>query len=113
MDFFPPMIHGTLREHYLLLFAAAGGIAMTAGFIGAWIGARLAASAALRQVEASRPESVDAREIRELAISVEAIGLEVERIAEAQRFVAKVLVERRDALAAPPVRRDHGSITPH
>jgi len=113
MNVFPPMMHGTLREHYLMLFGAAGGIAMTAGFVGSWIGARFAARAAMRQSDEARRTALQPEQIRELSSSVEAIALEVERIAEAQRFVAKVLVERRDALPSLPAHRSAGEITPH
>ena len=113
MDIFPRMIHGTLREHYIILFGAASTVAVFAGFVGAWIGARFAAAAAIRIAEAKGREVMDAGQIRDLASNVEAIGLEVERIAEAQRFVAKVLVDRRDVIPAPPVRREAPEITPH
>ena len=113
MDFFPRMINGTLREHYILLFGAASTVAVFAGFVGAWVGARFAAQSVIRAVDAKNRDSLDAGQVRELANSIESIGLEVERIAEAQRFVAKVLVERRDVLPAPPLRRDATEITPH
>ena len=113
MDIFPRLIHGTLREHYILLFGAASTIAVVAGFVGSWIGARFATQAAIRAADAKNREAIDASQIRELANSLETIGLEVERIAEAQRFVAKVLVERRDVLPAPPSRREANEITPH
>lgn len=114
---FPPIFIGTLREHYLLLFGAAGAVATVAGFIGAWIGARLAAGSVARKVLAridvqrmSRPEL---EELRLLSQSVEAVAIEVERVAEAQRFVAKILVERSEARLAAPPRHDAGQITPH
>lgn len=113
MSVFPPMIQGTLREHYLLLFGSAGVFATGAGFIGAWLGARSATRAALRQTEEASRRALQPEQIRELSNSVEAIGLEVERIAEAQRFVAKVLVERRDAMPPIPPRRAVGEITPN
>ncbi len=114
---FPPLLVGTLREHYLLLFGAAGAIATVTGFIGAWLGAKMAARSAARAVlteidfrRAGRPEM---EELRLLSQSVEAVAIEVERIAEAQRFVTKVLVERGDAKLPAPSRRDVGQITPH
>lgn len=113
MHILPPLMHGTLREHYILLFGMAGSVALVAGFVGAWIGARLAGRGAIRQAEAASRESVNPAQIRELAESIETIGLEVERIAEAQRFVAKVLVERRDAIPAPSTRQEQTAITPH
>ena len=113
MDIFPPLIHGTLREHYLLLFGSAGAFAMAAGFVGAWWGARRATRAAFRKLEATTAEALNAGQLRALLDSVEAIGLEVERVAEAQRFVAKVLVERNEAVPTPPSRREPNQITPH
>lgn len=113
MDIFPRLINGTLREHYILLFGAASTVAVVAGFVGSWVGARYAARSAIRAVEAKSREAVDSGQIRDLANSIETIGLEVERIAEAQRFVAKVLVERRDMLPTTAARREASEITPH
>jgi hypothetical protein len=97
----------------LLLFGSAGVFAAGAGFIGAWFGARMATRAARRQAEETSRGVLHPDQIRELSNNVEAIGLEVERIAEAQRFVAKVLVERRDAVPPIPPRRAVGEITPN
>jgi hypothetical protein len=113
---FPPVFIGTLREHYLLLFGAAGAIATVAGFVGAWLGARMAARSAARavvaQLEYARDTRPELEELRLLSQSVEAIAIEVERIAEAQRFVTRVLVERADPKLAAPGRREVGRITP-
>jgi hypothetical protein len=113
MSVFPPIIYGTLREHYILLFGAAGAVATGAGFVGAWFGARLAGRSAMRQLDEARRTALQPEQVRELSANVEAIAIEVERIAEAQRFVAKVLVERHDALPAIPPRRPASEITPH
>ena len=43
MELFPPLFHGTLREHYLLLFGVAGGIALVTGLVSAWVGAYVGA----------------------------------------------------------------------
>ena len=114
---FPPLFIGTLREHYLLLFGAAGGIATVTGFVGAWIGARVAARGAARAMlaewEQRRMGRPEFDELRLLSQSVEAVAIEVERVAEAQRFVAKLLSERGDARLPAPPRRDVGQITPH
>ena len=112
LDIFPPMINGTLREHYLLLFGSAGAFALIAGFIGAWVGARLASRSALQRAT-QHGTGLEAGQVRQLAESVDAIALEVERIAEAQRFVAKVLVERHEAAPVPAPRREPSQITPH
>ena len=34
----PPIWHGTLREHYLLLFGAAGLLSAVTGTVSAWLG---------------------------------------------------------------------------
>jgi hypothetical protein len=61
----------------------------------------------------------------ELARSIDAIAVEVERISEAQRFVAKLLVERANTTVSAPAvsaatvsaaampRREPGVTTPH
>lgn len=115
----PPIIFGTTREHYILLFGAAGSFGLVAGLVGAWIGARFGTRAALRQsVSAGAQELASKAEVHELATSVDAVLLEIERVGEAQRFVAKILAERA-ALppASPPslpsTRREPGQITPH
>jgi hypothetical protein len=112
MHVFPNLFFGTLREHYIMLFGAAGAIATFAGFVGAWIGARFAMRAAVREMRESSASSIQSEQLRQLAAGVDEIALEIERITEAQRFVAKVLVERRDALPVVPPRVA-GSITPH
>ena len=113
MDIFPRLINGTLREHYIVLFGAATTVSIIAGSVGAWFGARFATRAAIREAESKGRELLNAGHIRDLAANVESIGLEVERIAEAQRFVAKVLVDRRDVIPPPAPRREASEITPH
>jgi hypothetical protein len=114
---FPELFHGTLREHYLILFGAAGCIALFTGLVGAWlgafIGARRAARKTLLEAIAASPAHVNEARMNELVDAVDAIALEVERISEAQRFAARLLAERQ--APAPPAlgRRDPGVITPH
>lgn len=117
MQQLPTIFLGTTRAHYVVLFSMAGSVALLAGFIGAWIGARFAARGAARTVlveaDVQRAGSAELNELRQLTQSIEALAIEVERIAEAQRFVARVLVERPDQKIASLVRRDAGSTTPH
>lgn len=118
MALFSPLFHGTLREHYLLLFGAAASVALVAGFIGAWVGARLGARAAARRALADASRAIDgAAELRAVKDGLDELLLEVERIAEAQRFTARLLADRDRATAlpatAPATRRDAGQITPH
>ncbi len=116
MEFFPPFFHGTLREHYLILFGAAGGIALVTGLVSAWlgafIGARRAGRRTLLEAIAAQPAPLSEARLSQLIDAVDAIALEVERISEAQRFTARLLAERH-APPAPLPRRDPGSITPH
>jgi hypothetical protein len=115
-DLFPPLFHGTLREHYLILFSAAGAIALVTGLVGAWfgafIGARRAARKTLLEAMAESPAQLNEARLHQLVDAVDAIALEVERISEAQRFTARLLAERQ-APTPPLVRRDPGVITPH
>ena len=106
------VVHGSLREHYLLLFGAAGAIALTTGFVGAWFGARLVTRRAQLDREAADGLRVTPEQVRELSLGIEALALEMERMSEGQRFVAKVLVERQPS-ALPSPRREPGVITPH
>lgn len=112
---FPHVLFGTLREHYILLFGAAGSFACLTGFVGAWIGARFGARAGVRRTLAKTPvEAASQTEVRALAEGMDLLLLEVERIAEGQRFVAKLLSERGERAALPPApRREPGQITPH
>jgi hypothetical protein len=113
---FPPFFHGTLREHYLVLFGVAGGIALVAGLVSAWIGAYIGARRAARktmlEAMAASPARVTEARMTQLVDAVDAIALEVERISEAQRFTARLLAERQ-APTPPLGRRDPGAITPH
>ena len=116
-ELFPRYFDGTLREHYLLLFGSAGAISLVVGGLAAWMGAWWGARrAARRAIERASLDGSTARvelRLEHLAQSVDLIALEVERIAEAQRFSAKLLAERQPGSGAPPGRREPGVITPH
>jgi hypothetical protein len=116
LELFPPVIHGTLREHYLLLFGAAGTFGLMTGLLGAWIGAyfggRRGARKAIQQMEAQPAQLLEAN-IAELRHGMESVALEMERIAEGQRFTARMLMERVGPLAPAQHRRDGTNITPH
>jgi hypothetical protein len=114
----PHVLFGTLREHYLILFGAAGSIALGMGCIGAWIGARFGARVALdRTVAESTRDLATRSELRAVNEQLDALLLEVERMTEGQRFVAKLLAERLETRAipqgTPTTRREPGQITPH
>ena len=111
----PPFWHGTMREHYLLLFGAAGAIATLSGSIAAWLGARFGARRAARdaaehaadhaaRVAERAVERVVATlrpQLDELRHTVESTAVEVERVAEAQRFAARLLADRPPAERTP------------
>jgi len=115
MSALPIQWMGTLREHYVILFGTAGAFGLMAGFVGSWLGGWLGARRAVRSAQLDAPASADASRVQlmQLAQMVEAIAIEVERVAEGQRFATRMLAER--AAAAPPEIRPRGQdyITPH
>lgn len=117
MEAFLDDLNLSFREKYMVLAGIAGMVALLIGMLGGWLGAyiggRLAARRAVRKTLAEvRQPSADPR-IASLAISVDAMSLEVERIAEAQRFLVRLLSEREsDHLHLPPARPS-GAVTPH
>lgn len=124
---FHSIFHGTLRERDAMILIAAGGMALFVGSISAWLGAHFGARRAVKRAFRDRieiPSIVTEVRYDELARSIDAIALEVERISEAQRFAAKLLVERANATVStsavnvPTVsavipRREPGVTTPH
>lgn len=123
---FHSIFHG-MRERDAMMLLAAGGIALFVGSIGAWLGAHFGARRAVKRAFRDRieiPSLVTEVRYDELTRSIDAIALEVERISEAQRFAAKLLVERANTVSAPAVsaptvstaaipRREAGVTTPH
>ena len=121
------IFHG-MRERDAMMLLAAGGMALFVGGTFAWLGAHFGARRAVKRAFRDRieiPSLVTEVRYDELARSIDAIALEVERISEAQRFAAKLLVERANmtvsapAVSAPTVspaaipRREAGVTTPH
>ena len=125
---FHSIFHGPLRDRDAMMLLAAGAMALFVGAISAWLGAHFGARRAVRRAFRDRieiPSLVTEVRYDELTRSIDAIALEVERISEAQRFAAKLLVERMNttvsapSVSAPTVataaipRRDAGITTPH
>src|SRR5690242_18693898 len=119
------LFHGPLRERDVVILVAAGG-ALFAGSISAWFGAHFGARRAVRKAFRDRieiPSLVTEVRYDELSRSIDAIALEVERISEAQRYVAKLLAERVNAVPITPTSvtqamtnvplREPGVTTPH
>src|SRR5690242_7937497 len=121
---FHSVFHG-MRERDALLLVFAGGAALFVGMVGAWFGATFGARRAVRRAFRDRieiPSIVTEVRYDELARSIDAIALEVERISEAQRFAAKLLVERTNPTVSTPTvavptaaipLREPGVTTPH
>lgn len=102
---------GTTREHYILLFTAAGVVGLVAGIVGAWLGGYLGARRAVRTAQLSvNAERAESLRLEPIMTALDAIALEVERISEAQRFQARILTDRP---AIPLPRSDSRNITPH
>jgi hypothetical protein len=115
IDLLPMHFLGTMREHYVLLFGAAGGIGLMAGFVGSWIGGWFGARRAVRGAQLNPPVAGDASrvQIAQLSQMVEAIAIEVERVAEGQRFTTRLLADRIPH-TPPDVRpRPSDMTTPH
>jgi hypothetical protein len=107
----PNTFMGTTREHYIMLFSAAGTVALLLGFVGAWLGSYFGARRAMRTSRlAGLVQSATSIEMAPMMQALDAIALEVERISEAQRFTSKVLSER-SPIVLP--RTEAKSITPH
>ena len=104
------LLAGTSREHYIILFSAAGAIGLAAGLVGSWIGGYLGARRAVSAERLNRIESQQSLQLGPVMHALDAIALEVERISEAQRFTTKVLSERQPV---PLPRAEPRSITPH
>ena len=110
----PHIFMGTLRDHYIMLFGAAGAFALATGFVGAWVGSWLTTrriERSLKQVAELRVTGMEAAQHSSMMQAIDAIALEVERISEAQRFTSKLLTERPGAMV--PLLRESKSITPH
>jgi hypothetical protein len=116
MEWLIPFFRAAPIEFYVILFGAAGCVALLAGLVGAWlgafIGARRAARKTMLEAMTASPAQFTATRMSQLVDAVDAIALEVERISEAQRFTARLLSERH-AAAPSHGRRDPGAITPH
>lgn len=65
------------------------------GLAGVYVGAKWALAAT--KVRASPPSRLDDHRLEQLQQSIDSIAVEVERIAEAQRFTAKLAAERSEA----------------
>jgi hypothetical protein len=112
----PHILLGTLREHYVLLFGMAGGLAAVVGFVAAWAGAQFGARRASRMAaeEALKGAGFGMdRNLGALVQAVDAIALEVERLSEGQRFTARLMAERSPMVGPPKQENPARVITPH
>ncbi len=107
----PPVFMGTTREHYLLLFGAAGVIGLAAGLIGAWLGAYFGARRAVRNASLAQTSNLlTSAQLTPVMQALDAIAVEVERISEGQRFASRMLNDRP---AGSLLRGEPRNITPH
>jgi hypothetical protein len=117
MDFFPQVWNGTLREHYLLLFSVAGGIAMAAGLLGAWLGARFGTrrvvSEMLDALPSSDQQALANQQLLRLSQAVDVMAVEIERLSEGQRYTTRLLSERGANQLPKQADRAPGVVTPH
>jgi hypothetical protein len=114
----PPQEGTVLNSHDLAILgmlASAGLFVSNIVFLTLWIRAR---EASLRtrsrgdRVEAASAPALEQQERHErLEVAVDAIAIEVERIAEGQRFVTRLLAEK--ATPQPVQRPAERVITPH
>ncbi|HMA24791.1 MAG TPA: hypothetical protein VKP00_12370 [Gemmatimonadaceae bacterium] len=101
-----------IRDLAALLLVTSGALFTTTLFFAAlWLRAR---ERALRLTLTPRPErETSTAELEHLVHAVDSIAVEVERISEAQRFTAQVLMERTEA-ESPLIKRFAGrAITSH
>ena len=89
-------------------FALLGSTAMFA-----WLWTRARERALRAELERRAPQLDPMVDLQTLSHTVEAMAIEVERIAEGQRFTTRLLTERKDAVAAPANRPPERVITPH
>lgn len=111
----------TNREELAVIAAVAMSATFCTGMIGAWIGAwwggrrsaRRAVRDALDRGIAAPAQATETR-MAQLAHSVDAMALEVERISEAQRFLVRLMSEREARVPLPPPSAPSpGTVTPH
>jgi hypothetical protein len=114
---FPALFFGTLREHYIVLFGAAGGVAILVGFIGAWIGSQLGARTAARRALRESVGELSGKQLQEVMQALDVLTVEVERMSEGHRFISRLLADQanrdRIAMQLPREAIKPGPITPH
>jgi hypothetical protein len=87
----------------ILQFAAVSGIVVV--LLGAVCGISVATYRSVKRIDrASLPPDDTSERLIQLQQSIDAIAVEVERIAEAQRFSARLDAQRDSAQVLPPAR---------
>ena len=109
--------HLPTRDQLLLFLVAAGGLALTTGLFGAWVGAyfggRRGARREIARMQQQPSSGLVESQLNDLRHAVETMAVEMERISEGQRFTARMLVERVTPQAAVGHRRDPAHNSPH
>ena len=110
------LLNAPIREQFVVLSAVAIVLALGFGFVGATIGAyfggRIGARRAIGLMRRD-PITLPSPELDHVRNALDAIAVEVERIAEGQRFTARLINDRVNQAPPLPLRRDSGSVTPH
>lgn len=105
----------------LLAVLGVVSVPLSVGLTVAWLGARREVRLLRELMHDDRLAATSRRtgsverdaDLLRVESAVEAIAIEMERVAEGQRFMSRVLAERRDAAGAlPPGRDESRSITP-
>jgi hypothetical protein len=87
----------------ILQFAAVSGIAVV--LLGSVCGIAVATYRSVKRIDrASLPSDDTSERLIQLQQSIDAIAVEVERIAEAQRFTARLESQRESPQVLPPAR---------
>ena len=105
------MIEQKILQDAFVFVSLIVGMGCLTGVLTTWMKFRSRRSVASPELMA-RLDEISAR-MSQLDNAVDTIAIEVERIAEGQRFVSRVLAERSATAALPERPKTPGSTTPH
>ena len=92
-------------------------IALVAGIVGAWLGARFGTRRVVKEMLAELPSSGQQdfaiQQLYRVSQAVDVMSVELERLAEGQRYAAKLLADRAGDRVPKSTERAPGVVTPH